>query len=162
MRQLQGKTKRGRRRPNASRQEKKSLSALNGSAPSIRGGGQPFVHCAILGIFGLLTYYTGGRLTDTCVSHRLWLCDSAESDLITPWVWWVFLPLRDSRFSSMRLGFPAQACDLSVLGLLSMRTSPLSVIIVQHLVCLLSRLFSKFFKIFFSRFLLPSTEELRI
>jgi len=63
--------------------EKRPCGLFFGSAPSIRGGGQPFVHCAVLNIFGLLTYNAGGRLTDTCVSHRLWLCDSAESDLIT-------------------------------------------------------------------------------
>ena len=67
-----------------------------GSAPSIRGGGGWFhIHCAILGILGLLTCNAGARLTDSRGSHAFELgalCGSAESDLITPRVWWVFLP----------------------------------------------------------------------
>lgn len=72
-----------------------SRGRVNGSAPSIRGGRAPCADCAILGIFGLLIYYTGARLTDSHGSHAFELgalCGSAESDLITPWVWWVFLP----------------------------------------------------------------------
>ena len=49
------------------------------------------------------------------MSHRLWLCDSAESDLITPWVWWVFLP-----FSEI-LGTHLCGYDFSARRLVSLR-----------------------------------------
>ena len=34
-------------------------------------------------VFGLLIYIPSARLTEQCCSHLLWLCESAESDLIT-------------------------------------------------------------------------------
>ena len=54
--------------------------------------------CAILGIFGLLIYNAGARLTDSHGSHAFELgalCGSAESDLITPRVFWGFPSLCD-------------------------------------------------------------------
>lgn len=45
-----------------------------GSAPSILCGLAPRADCAIRGIFALLIYYTGDRLTDSHGSHafELW------------------------------------------------------------------------------------------
>ena len=34
-------------------------------------------------VFGLLISIPSARLTEQCCSHLLWLCESAESDLIT-------------------------------------------------------------------------------
>ena len=42
-------------------------------------------------VFGLLIYIPSARLTEQCCSHLLWLCESAESDLITS-VGWDFRP----------------------------------------------------------------------
>ena len=42
-------------------------------------------------VFGLLSYIPSDRLTEHCCSHLLWLCGSAESDLITS-VGWDFRP----------------------------------------------------------------------
>jgi hypothetical protein len=38
-------------------------------------------------VFGLLIYIPSARLTEQCCSHLLWLCESAESDLITSVGW---------------------------------------------------------------------------
>ena len=79
-----------------------------GSAPSIRGGRAPRADCAILGIFGLLIYNAGARLTDSRGSHAFELgalCGSAESDLITPRVFWVFLPSLSELIISCSVGF---------------------------------------------------------
>ena len=42
-------------------------------------------------VFGLLISIPSARLTEQCCSHLLWLCESAESDLITS-VGWDFRP----------------------------------------------------------------------
>ena len=37
-------------------------------------------------VFGLLIYIPSARLTEHCCSHLLWLCESAESDLLPRFV----------------------------------------------------------------------------
>ena len=57
-----------------------------GSAPSIHGGRAYWRGCAFRGIFALLIYIAGVRLTDPSGSHAFELgalCGSAESGLIT-------------------------------------------------------------------------------
>lgn len=57
-------------------------------------------------VFGLLIYIAIGCLTELCSSHQLWLCNSAESDLIKPLTFSVIILYhRKGSLSSLFINF---------------------------------------------------------